>query len=48
MVDHYWRVGDMPPGMCLDIRPDRFILDPRNKPVAINFDPTFTPAAATP
>jgi phytanoyl-CoA hydroxylase len=47
MVAHYWRVEDMPPGMCLKIGPDRFILDPRNMPVATNFDPSFTPAAAT-
>jgi ectoine hydroxylase-related dioxygenase (phytanoyl-CoA dioxygenase family) len=47
MVAHYWRVEDMPPEMCLEVRPDRFILDPRNMPVATNFDPTFTPAAAT-
>jgi ectoine hydroxylase-related dioxygenase (phytanoyl-CoA dioxygenase family) len=47
MVAHYWRVEDMPPGMCLKIGPDRFILDPRNMPVATNFDPTFTPAATT-
>jgi hypothetical protein len=47
MVAHYWRVEDMPPGVCLEIGP-RFILDPRNMPVATNFDPTFTPATATP
>jgi phytanoyl-CoA hydroxylase len=47
MVAHYWRVEDMPPEMCLEVRPGRFILDPRNMPVATNFDPTFTPAAAT-
>jgi phytanoyl-CoA hydroxylase len=46
MVAHYWRVEDMPPEMCLEVRPGRFILDPRNMPVATNFDPTFTPAAA--
>jgi phytanoyl-CoA hydroxylase len=43
MVAHYWRVEDMPPEMCLEVRPGRFILDPRNMPVATNFDPTFTP-----
>jgi phytanoyl-CoA hydroxylase len=47
MVAHYWRVEDMPPEMCLQVRPGRFILDPRNMPVATNFDPTFSPAAAT-
>jgi len=47
MVAHYWRVEDMPPEMCLEVRPGRFILDPRNMPVATNFDPTFTPADAT-
>jgi hypothetical protein len=44
MIAHYWRAEDMPPEMCLEVRPGRFILDPRNMPVATNFDPTFTPA----
>jgi phytanoyl-CoA hydroxylase len=44
MVAHYWRVEDMPPEMCLEVRPGRFILDPRNMPVATNFDPMFTQA----
>jgi phytanoyl-CoA hydroxylase len=48
MVAHYWRVEDMPPDMCLEVRPGRYMLDPRNMPVATNFDPTFTPAAAAP
>jgi hypothetical protein len=47
MVAYYWRVEDMLLG-CLEFRPDRFSLDPRNMPVATNFDPTFIPAAATP
>jgi phytanoyl-CoA hydroxylase len=46
MIAHYWRVEDMPPGMCLEVRPGRFILDPRNMAVAPNFDPTFTPDVA--
>jgi ectoine hydroxylase-related dioxygenase (phytanoyl-CoA dioxygenase family) len=48
MVAHYWRVEDVPPEMCLEVRPGRYILDPRNMPVATNFDPTFTADAATP
>jgi phytanoyl-CoA hydroxylase len=44
MVAHYWRVEDMPAKMCLEVRPGRFMLDPRNMPVATNFDPTFTPS----
>jgi ectoine hydroxylase-related dioxygenase (phytanoyl-CoA dioxygenase family) len=47
MIAHYWRAEDMPSEMCLEVRPGRFILDPRNMPVATNFDPTFTPAADT-
>ena len=46
MVAHYWRVEDVPPEMCLEVRPGRVILDPRNMPVATNFDPTFTSTAA--
>ncbi len=43
MVAHYWRAEDMTPDECLEVRPGRYILDPRYMCVANNFTPMLEP-----
>lgn len=41
MVAHYWGVEDMPEELCLEVRPGRYLLDPRGVPVARIFTSAY-------